>query len=137
MAIALVDGLQDATLLRQVGGDGERAILTGPTILTMALLTIAIPTMAGGGDEEWTGLAHGGAGAARAIVSIAIVSTAIVSIAVLGSRSTYYTCYGYAYPAYAHCATYGTGEQEQHAMVARALISVQQEVLEQHGLTQP
>ena len=29
------------------------------------------------------------------------------------------------------------GEQEQHAMVARALISVQQEVLEQHGLTQP
>ena len=132
MAIALVDGLQDATLLRQVGGDGERAILTGPTILT-----IAVPTMAGGGDEEWTGLAHGGAGAARAIVSIAIVSIAIVSIAVLGSRSTYYTCYGYAYPAYAHCATYGTGEQEQHAMVARALISVQQEVLEQHGLTQP
>jgi hypothetical protein len=25
------------------------------------------------------------------------------------------------------------GDQEQHAMVARALISVQQEVLEQHG----
>jgi len=104
--------------------------------------------MAGGGDEEWTGLAHGRAGA---IVRIAIVSIAIVRIAMLGGRSTADARYGYdsaghdsaamtllamlAMPTVlpvAYCLRH-IGDQEQHAMVARALISVQQEVLEQHG----